>query len=391
MIKYKIPFFLVIVFILNAVISCDSEENSSSSTDSEIIESYLMENELLDSMTIDASGIYYQITEINESGASPSTGEVLNIYYRAKALNEQYFDEHENDGANQPKKLKYNSGAVFPIGLDVCFSLLKEGEQGVFYIPSDLAFGDLTDISSIIPDQSVIVVELELESIQTEGEIDSEEAIMIEEFIIENDLDDSIYVSIDSVMIPIDSVWEEVNSDTIAITTVFDPVSMTDVNIDSVMIPLDSVWVQLVSGVIPIDSVLFEVDSVELLSSGIYYKALSEGVVNTVVNTGELASINYNLYTLNSYSNTVIDGALNFTFEHQQDVVITGLDDAVSVMEKGESALVIIPSRLGYGGSAFVIPQTEKKYLIDNGVIPDYVNTVGPYQVLVFEIDLLNL
>lgn len=393
MVKYKTPFFLVIVFILNGIISCDSDEEGSSSIDSEIIESYLIDNELLDSMTIDASGIYYQITEINEGGAAPNTGEVLNIYYRAKALNEQYFDANENDGSNQPKRLQYNSGSVFPIGLDLCFGLLREGEQGVFYIPSALAFGDLTDVSSIIPDQSVIVVELELESIQTEDEIAVEEISLIDEFIIDNQLDDSLYVEIDSVMIPIDSVWQEVTSDTIAITTVFDPVSMMDVTIDSVMIPLDSVWVQLVSGVIPVDTVLFEIDSVELLSSGIYYKRLSEGLENIVVNMGELANIQYSLYNLSSYPDVVIDRTLNnevFTFEHQQDVVVTGLDDGVSVMEKGESAVIIVPSRLGYRGSAFVTPQTEKQYFIDNDVIPDYVNTVGPYEVLVFEIDLLN-
>lgn len=393
MIKYK-NLFLLLVVVLTVIISCDSGEDDALKSDSsEVIELFLTENELIDSVTVDDSGIYYQITESNEGGDFPSTGDVLGIYYSANALNEIAFDAHQNNGTNEPKRLHFNTNSVLPIGLDIALSLMKVGEKGIFYIPYDLAYGDLTNMSSIIPDQAVIVLELELATIQSTSDIAIEEEILIDQFILDHELDDSVYVSVDSVMIPIDSTWEGVVNDMISVNTVFDPTSMTNVSIDSVMLPLDSSWVQLSSGVIPVDSVFLEIDSVELLTSGIYYKMLLEGSESIVVNTGDIANIEYSLYTLGSYPDTPIDATLDgevFSFEHSQDVVITGLDEAVSELEKGERALIIIPSRLGYRGSVFMIPQSHKQYFVDNGVVPDYVTAIDPYQVLVFEINLLN-
>ncbi len=309
--------------------ACDNDENNSSSDD-EIIQAYLLENELTDSTSRDDSGIYYQVLVENISGERATTGDVLGIYYSANALNEQDFDAHTNNGTNLPMKLQYNTKSIFPIGLEDCLGLMKTGEKAIFYIPSVLAFGDLKDVSSIIPDGSVIRMTIELDTIQTEADILVEETELIENFIVDNRLNDLVNV------------------------------------------PLDSV---------------------QLLPSGVYYKSTVAGNNNDSLLVGELVDIRYLLYYLEGYPGTAIDGTGNsggFLFPFQQDVVVRGLDAGLDVMKINEQALLMIPSHLGYGASAFVIPQYRKDYFVENEVIPEYTSVVAPYKILVFNVHLLN-
>ena len=60
-------------------------------------------------------------------------------------------------------------------------------------------------------------------------------------------------------------------------------------------------------------------------------------------------------------------------------------------MEITEEAILISPSRLAYGPSAFVVPSGSRQYLVDEDVIPQYAARVGSYQTLVFEVELVNV
>ncbi|MFY0626618.1 MAG: FKBP-type peptidyl-prolyl cis-trans isomerase [Reichenbachiella sp.] len=362
-------FFLCTAYL---VVSCNSDENISSINEDQLIEDYLTEMELLDSTLRDNSGIYFQILTENPAGATPSASDILGIYYTANVAGGEIFDANENDGTNTASILHYSTGSVIPVGLDTCLSLLKEGEIGVFYIPPSLAYGDLDDLSAEIPSGSVIQMEIELFSVQSEAEVHDQEINLIDQFIVDYNLHDSIWVDIDTVMTPIDSLWIE----NINLTT------------DSVMVPLDSIWYDVTGGAIPVDTVFHFIDSVEFLGSGIYYQALINGIEDTRVEVGEVATIQYELYTLDSYPDNPIDGASQFQFIHQQSVVLNGLDAGIFVMEHNERALLIIPSNQAYAGSVFVIPQDEISYFAENEVIPTYALDVKPFEILVFDVTL---
>lgn len=356
------------------MIACNSEESINLNEDQQI-EDYLKEMELQDSTTRDDSGIYYQIITDNPSGASPSVGDQVGIYFRANAANQEVFDANENDGTNVSSKLQYGTNSVLPVGLDICLSLIKVGETAVFYIPPSLAYGDLTELPSGIPPNSVIQMYIEMESVVPAADVYNQQILDIEQFILDNNLNDSIWATIDTVMTPVDSLW------------------IPNMNLmeDSVMVPLDSIWYDVTNGEIPVDSVFHYVDSVRFLGSGIYYKVIESGIEDTRIPTGDLASITYQLYTLDGFPNTPIDGTGGGTFDFflQQGIVITGLDAGIFVMEHEERALLIIPSTLAYQGSAFVIPTNGKQYFVDRELIPSYTQVVGPFEVLVFDVDLL--
>ena len=55
-------------------------------------------------------------------------------------------------------------------------------------------------------------------------------------------------------------------------------------------------------------------------------------------------------------------------------------------MQTNEQALIFIPSSQGYRESATVIPDFIEDDLVVDGIIPDYVTSVGPYQTLLFEL-----
>ncbi|WP_139281013.1 FKBP-type peptidyl-prolyl cis-trans isomerase [Reichenbachiella agariperforans] len=342
------PYIMLLVAVA-ILASCKEDEvvDEAYAAQEAIILDYLQENDLSDSTQKDESGIYYQIITENRSGISASTGDVLSIYYTAQAVDNQPYDAVTNNGSNEPVKMQFNTGSIFPVGLDISLGLMEEGDTAIFYIPTSLAYEGLDELSSIIPANSVIIMTVELVGIQSETEQDSEETLMIEAFISEQKLDSAI--------------------------------------IDSTMI--GGVWVRDTTMYLP-------VDSVELLPSGVYYKRTEEGQSNQTVNAGELADIQYLAYKMESYaSGSSFDGTTGsdfFSFPLNDQAVITGLDAGVDVMEREERALLIMPSRTAYGASAFVTPRNRKDYLVEKDVIPTYASKVSPYQILVFEVELLQ-
>lgn len=329
--------YIVILGAVFALASCGGDEGSAPSDseqaaiDEEAILSYLEENDLLDSTSRDDSGIYYQITSENSSGARASSGQVLSIYYRANALGEQAFDAVTNDGSTDPVKLQYGTNSVYPIGLDEVLGLLREKESGVFYIPSALAFGDLEDLSSIIPPNSVLVIEIELDSIQTVAQQHTEEINVIESYITVNQLNNT-----------------------------------TD----------------------------YPLDSVEILDYDVYYKRLSAGVADDTLLNGDQADIQYLFYSLSNYPSGSPIGGTNgseiLSFPFNQGVVISAIDTGLDEMDREESALLLVPSSQAYGASAFVIPRNRKSYLVEQNIIPAYASKVSPYQILAIELELVS-
>ena len=327
-IKIKYLQYLFGLFTLVAFTYCsDGSEDTTVdqvALDQELIETYLIDNDSLASAH--ESGIYYTILDTVPTGQA-TNGQILSIFYSAKVLNGSDFDIVDRIGGDDSVKLKQGVNAVYPVGLDIGLGLMKEGEKFRFYIPSTLAYGTYS-FSSLIPENSIIVIEVEVAAVQNEDDVIAEQLLAIDNYILKENLNDTIAH--------------------------------------------------------PIDSVEF------LETEQIYYKRITEGTENDTLVRNDVSTISYIGRRLDGNEFDRRTNAQPLTYVFGINAIITGLDQGIGEMERGETALIILPSHKAYGESAFVIPSYRKQDFVDLEIIPLYAAKVAPYEILLFETSLLN-
>ncbi|UXX78633.1 FKBP-type peptidyl-prolyl cis-trans isomerase [Reichenbachiella carrageenanivorans] len=277
--------------------------------------------------TKDDSGIYYTIVTENPTGDTQANGKILSIFYSAKVMGGSGYDARVKN-THDSLLLKQGVNAVYPVGLDLGLAKMKVGETFIFYIPSTLGYGDYS-FSSLIPSHAILEIEVELVAIQNESDVLAVELDAINAYIVSEDLN---------------------------------------------------------------NTTAHPLDPVEYASSDqIYYKRQQAGTANATVKNNELVSINYVGSGLDGTEFDRRTGANIFEYTFGSGEVITGLDAGVGMMEKGESALIILPSHKAYGESVgLVIPQADKQEFVALEIIPQYATKVKPYQIVTFEVNLLN-
>jgi FKBP-type peptidyl-prolyl cis-trans isomerase len=97
-----------------------------------------------------ASGLQYSIQSTG-AGASPKVGETWVVSYRGTFLDGKEFDK----GNEVPMPI----GQMIP-GFNEALTLMKPGGQGVFVIPSGIAYG--SEARGPIPANSVLIFEVKL-------------------------------------------------------------------------------------------------------------------------------------------------------------------------------------------------------------------------------------
>ena len=85
-----------------------------------------------------ASGLKYMILE-EGTGPQAAPGKVVSVHYYGSLLDGTMFDNSFDRG--QPIEFLLGRGQVIP-GWDEGLALLKEGAKAIFFIPSQLAYGD---------------------------------------------------------------------------------------------------------------------------------------------------------------------------------------------------------------------------------------------------------
>lgn len=311
------------------LVSCGGDSEVAPTTESQAaIDDALIQTYLTESSitaTLDESGFYfYPIVENPTGNSQQVNGSILSIYYSVEVLNGQVVDEILASQDEDPYKLKQGVNSIVPVGLDLGLALMQEGEKFGFIIPSSLAYVDLS-FSTLIPANSVIKIEVELVQIENELDQAANEAVLISDYILDKELN------------------------------------------DLVKNPLDNV---------------------ELLTSGVHYKRITEGRIGEMAFVGEVISTAYTASFLNDVVFDRISGNETFDFSFDTNVVINGIDLGITEMEKGERALFIIPSVHGYGQSVGVVPSILTDELVKLEVIPEYAAKVDPFEVLVFDITL---
>ncbi|MFN3784873.1 MAG: FKBP-type peptidyl-prolyl cis-trans isomerase [Spirosomataceae bacterium] len=137
------------------------------------IAAYAKANNL--TLTKSTLGVFYQKSRENATGRSIKEGEQAGIYYKLSLLNGTLIDSLMT---GRPARIGYFGGSAIS-GFLESIALLKEGEKGVFLIPSSLAFANNPPTG--VPNWSVLRVDLELVKIRDEKE-------QIEEHIADNKL-----------------------------------------------------------------------------------------------------------------------------------------------------------------------------------------------------------
>lgn len=315
----------VSIFFIITLFSCKDSNNPAddlSGMQQTEIETFLTDNSL--EATRHDDGFYYIVTnEVPDGQTQGAAGPVLSVYYTMSVLSGQEIS-FVNTGNGDPLRLKQGANAVVPVGLDTGLGLMREGETYRFILPSALAFGDL-EFSTLIPANSIIDIEVELVSIESEDDILIQEIDTIDAYIISNDLD---------------------------------------------------------------NLTINPVDSVEILSSELRYKRTTMGTDSLAPSGGDLVTITYTGTFLNDNQFDATNGNDVFEFPLGAGEVILGLDEGVAEMGNGESAMLIMPSALAYGESVRVFPDFLINDMIERAVVPDYVARVEPYQVLIFNVTL---
>lgn len=128
-------------------------------------------------------------------------------------------------------------------------------------------------------------------------------------------------------------------------------------------------------------------DSVQRLSSGIYYQRLSSGSGNPPVR-GNVVEVAYRGLHLDGsvFDQSIADKPLRFSIENSN--IIKGFEEGIKQMRKGEKARIFIPSHLAYGASVEVIPA-----MIREEFLKDMLGgtRIQPFTPIIFELELLDV
>ncbi len=320
--KSPLIFFVIVLIIL----SCKKDpEIVVDSQKSELIETYLDSAGLLDRVSQDTSGLYFYPITLNPSGKTQAEGSVLKFFYQMTLLNGTIVDTYDSLDADT-LIVKQGVSAIYPVGFDYALGYLKEGEKWGFVLPSRIAFGDFS-YSTLIPENAIIRLEIELLEIQSEEDI------------LDNELD--------------------------RINTYITSASLRD-------------------------TVNNPYNQPEYLPSGMLFKRLRLGGSRRP-GPDSLITITYEG---RFFDESVFDRVTNtdpFEFYFGQSQVISGLELGIAEMALQESALLVIPSYLAYRESAQVLPPFLTEDMINLEIIPSYSGKVGPYQPLIFEIQLIGV
>lgn len=132
-------------------LSCDKDHLNQ---DRELIEQYLLDNNLTATMT--PEGVYY-VETLSGSGNHPVIWDEVTVHYEGFLLDGFKFDSSYDRG--QP--------ATFPLqavieGWQIGIPLFKEGGKGKLLIPSSLGYGKNPPQGSDIPKHAVLIFDVEL-------------------------------------------------------------------------------------------------------------------------------------------------------------------------------------------------------------------------------------
>ncbi len=306
-----------VVALVWVLLSCSNDDTTLSDIDTTIIA--WLDTMNVDSAIADASGIYYYPIVENPTGTAVSFESVVSIYYTLSDLDGNVIASHQRSDGDS-LMLKQGVSAVYPVGLDLGLAFMREGETYNVIVPPSLGYQDLT--SGAIDQSLISLIQVEVANVQSESSVFTQEASDIANYIVSENLND----------------------------TITNPVN-----------------------------------SVVTFTSGVAYKRLEKGFGPLAVN-GETVILNYDAFFLDNTVFDSENNFQFILGSNEPRPLIPGFEFGLTIMEPFERALIIVPSSQGYQESALVIPASITADLIDDAIIPDYVLNVPPYTTIAFNV-----
>lgn len=128
----------------------------------EIGRKFLEENKKNKDVKETASGLQYKVVKSSESGVSPKATDQVKVHYHGTLIDGTVFDSSVQRGQD----ITFGLNQVIR-GWTEGLQLMKTGEKFIFYIPSDLAYGD-QGAGQQIPGGTTLIFEVELFEVNPE-------------------------------------------------------------------------------------------------------------------------------------------------------------------------------------------------------------------------------
>jgi FKBP-type peptidyl-prolyl cis-trans isomerase len=110
-----------------------------------------------------SSGIFYKIDKLNSSNLSPDINDIVSIEYDSYYLSDTSISEDQTASFVINEQQYWDDTGIIN-GLEEAVLLLKEGDEGLFAIPSVLAYGN--DGNSSIPPDAILLYKIKLKTIK---------------------------------------------------------------------------------------------------------------------------------------------------------------------------------------------------------------------------------
>lgn len=123
-------------------------------------ETFLAENKTKDGVIETASGLQYKVIE-EGTGKSPSAESTVEVHYEGTLIDGTKFDSSYDRG----ETIEFPLNGVIP-GWTEGVQLMKEGATYMFYIPSNLAYGENPRPGGPIKPNSALIFKVELVSVK---------------------------------------------------------------------------------------------------------------------------------------------------------------------------------------------------------------------------------
>ncbi len=151
------------------------------------IEQFLQDQNIATQQT--SEGIYYRVLTENADGTAPVSGNTVHLYYHIEQLDGSLVAELDS---SSQESVAYTFGYVspnprlfhltLPRGLDGMISLMREGEEYEFFLPSSAAYLDYSR-PNLIPANTIVRARLLVDKVLTAAEQREEEDRKIKKYL----------------------------------------------------------------------------------------------------------------------------------------------------------------------------------------------------------------
>lgn len=145
--------FIVKIKSIQTMAEFQKAQEEKKNNEAKIMENYAQKN--FPNATKTQYGMYRVVLK-EGSGATITSGKSVKVDYTGKLINGTTFD---SSVGREPIELSVGQGAVIP-GWEQALMMMKKGEKSIFFIPSNLAYGEQG--SGPIPPFSPLIFEMEV-------------------------------------------------------------------------------------------------------------------------------------------------------------------------------------------------------------------------------------